>query len=173
MITRRLLSLCLVSLLAGIASCAHRTSPTLTPGHFPADPEGAARRQYEQFLAQLATEPGAVRTRSGLVYRELSPGRGAQPRESDTVTVRYQVKTPDGRIVADSTAHGGSITVALDAVDPCMREAMLLTRAGGVVRFACPLPPPSDVAPGTAPPAPTVLETTLVAIGQRLPPIGH
>jgi FKBP-type peptidyl-prolyl cis-trans isomerase len=138
--------------------------------HFSAGPAA----EYEAFLAQLAAEPGAVRTRSGLVYRDLAPGSGAAPRESDTIAVRFQTKTLGGRVVEDSTAYGGAVTVALDQVAPCMREAVLRMKAGGVSRFACPLPVNTDCARCPADvPAPLAVEATLVGVGQALPAPGH
>jgi len=176
----------LVGLACALAVCgcgAHssRAAETRPAGHFavapatpvPPRPEAvaAARRSYERLRDQIAAEPGAVQTRSGLVYRELSPGGGPAPHESETVTVRYQVKSPDGRIVEDSATHGGTVTVALDAIGPCLREAMLLMHTGGVSRFVCPWP--QEPAGGAGAPAPVVVETTLVAVGQPLPPPGH
>ena len=149
-----------------VAGCTPRsTEPSSphVPAHFSARPDAA----YRQFLDHVAAEPGAVRTRSGMVYRELSPGSGAAPRASDTVTVRYQVKLPDGRVVTDSASHGGAVVLLVDQVQPCMREALLRMRAGGVSRFVC---PPSDDDPNRTP---TAVETTLVAVGQPLPPRGH
>jgi FKBP-type peptidyl-prolyl cis-trans isomerase len=39
----------------------------------------------QAYLDKAAAEPGAVKTASGLVYRELRAGTGASPSASDTV----------------------------------------------------------------------------------------
>lgn len=172
MISYRVTLAFLTMALACLAGCSHRKSESPAaqrPVHFSNRPEA----EYRRFLDRVAGEPGAVRTKSGLVYRELSRGEGAGPRESDTVTVRFQTKTPDGRVIEDSSAYGGAVTVAVDQVQPCMREALLRMRAGGKSRFVCPLPA-SDQTKGSARvPAPLAVEATLVAIGQPLPPPGH
>jgi FKBP-type peptidyl-prolyl cis-trans isomerase FkpA len=157
--------------LAALAGCTSRAPGTATvPGHFGGDPNAA----YARFQAQVAAEPGAVRTSSGLVYRELSPGDGAAPGESETVTVRYRVTTPDGRVIEDSGAYGGAVTVDLEQIQPCMREAVLRMRSGGASRFVCPLPEqPAGERAAATPPAPLAIEVTLVAVGQPLPQPGH
>ncbi len=43
-----------------------------------------------EYLAKAAAEAGAVKTDSGLVYKELTPGTGASPKASDTVKVHYR-----------------------------------------------------------------------------------
>ena len=52
-----------------------------------AEREKTASKAY---LAKCAAEPGAVKTESGLVYRQLRPGTGASPKASDTVKVNYR-----------------------------------------------------------------------------------
>src|SRR5688500_2314102 len=42
------------------------------------------------YLANAAAEVGAVKSESGLVYREVSAGSGASPRATDTVRVHYR-----------------------------------------------------------------------------------
>jgi FKBP-type peptidyl-prolyl cis-trans isomerase FkpA len=42
------------------------------------------------YLGKAAAEPGAVKTASGLIYRELRAGAGASPAATDTVKVNYR-----------------------------------------------------------------------------------
>ena len=42
------------------------------------------------YLGKAAAEPGAIKTESGLIYRELRPGTGASPKATDTVKVHYR-----------------------------------------------------------------------------------
>jgi FKBP-type peptidyl-prolyl cis-trans isomerase FkpA len=48
------------------------------------------------YLAKAAGEPGAVKTPSGLIYREIRPGTGASPKATDTVKVNYRGTLVDG-----------------------------------------------------------------------------
>jgi FKBP-type peptidyl-prolyl cis-trans isomerase FkpA len=48
-------------------------------------------------LAAAAKEAGAVVTSTGLVYRALKEGSGANPRAADTVKVHYKGTFPDGK----------------------------------------------------------------------------
>jgi FKBP-type peptidyl-prolyl cis-trans isomerase FkpA len=57
---------------------------------------GAAGAQADA-LERAARETGAVRTDSGLVYRSLKDGTGAQPGAADTVRVHYRGTFPDGK----------------------------------------------------------------------------
>ena len=47
--------------------------------------------------AAAAKEEGAVLTASGLVYRSLKDGTGANPSASDKVKVHYRGTFPDGK----------------------------------------------------------------------------
>ena len=48
------------------------------------------------YLEKAAAEPGAQKTASGLVYRELRPGTGASPQATDKVKVNYRGTLTDG-----------------------------------------------------------------------------
>src|SRR5580698_1746873 len=59
-----------------------------------APPDAAASKAY---LEKAAAEPGAVKTPSGLVYRELRAGTGTSPAPTDTVRVKYRGTLVDGK----------------------------------------------------------------------------
>ena len=46
-----------------------------------------AKQAAADYLQRAAQEPGAVQTESGLVFRTLTPGTGAQPKATDEVRV--------------------------------------------------------------------------------------
>jgi FKBP-type peptidyl-prolyl cis-trans isomerase len=162
--TRHMMAAC-----AGIGR-GHRVRPI--PGHFGGIDASGARAAYDAFLARAAAEPGAVRTKSGLVYRELEAGRGAAPGATDSVTVRYRVTDPNGTVVEDSAEYGGAVTVRLSNVEPCVREAVRRMRSGGRSRFLCPPPPPGREE-ATEQRVPVAVEATLLAVGQTPLPHGH
>ena len=49
------------------------------------------------YLDKAAAEPGARKTASGLIYRELKAGTGASPKATDTVKVHYRGTLTDGK----------------------------------------------------------------------------
>jgi FKBP-type peptidyl-prolyl cis-trans isomerase len=157
-----------------VAACTPRSSePVAVAGHFGVDAGAQERADFERVLARAAAEPGAVQTRSGMVYRELVAGRGAAPSGNDTVTLRYQVKTESGEAVADSSSSRAAVTVVLDQIGDCEREALERMRAGGTSRFVCPLPRPRDVRGNASRRAPLFIEVTLIDVGLPLPAPGH
>jgi FKBP-type peptidyl-prolyl cis-trans isomerase FkpA len=48
-------------------------------------------------VEQAAAEKGAVKTPSGMVYRALTEGSGASPKETDVVRVHYKGTLSDGK----------------------------------------------------------------------------
>src|ERR1035441_7760421 len=48
------------------------------------------------YLTKAAAEPGAIKTESGLVYRELTAGTGDFPKATDTVKVHYRGTLTNG-----------------------------------------------------------------------------
>ncbi len=50
------------------------------------------------FLDKAAQEPGAFRTDSGLIYRELRLGTGLSPLSTDTVQVHYRGMLINGKV---------------------------------------------------------------------------
>ena len=76
-----------------------------------------------------------VTTVSGLRFRELEPGAGRSPLPGDAVLVSYEGRLADGTIF-DSSAE--PVGMAVDAVVPGFREALLRMRKGGRYRFWIP-----------------------------------
>lgn len=115
---------------------------------------GAAQRDAAAtaaFLAKAASAPGAVKTPSGLVFRELSSGSGASPKPSDRVRVAYTGTLHDGTVFDSTAAQGRPASFALDGVIACWREALPRMRVGGKAEVTC----PAELAYGAkgAPPA--------------------
>jgi FKBP-type peptidyl-prolyl cis-trans isomerase FkpA len=135
-------------------------------------PEGSQLR-YQAALAQELAEPGAVRTRSGLVYRDLAVGDGATPQASQTVTLRFRAFAPDGALLRDSAAEYGRDVIVVPAeLADCEREVLASLRAHGTRRFLCPPPDAEDDTAGRVR-EPRFVEVTLVEIGAPLPVKGH
>jgi FKBP-type peptidyl-prolyl cis-trans isomerase FkpA len=96
------------------------------------------------FLAKVAAEPGCVKTDTGLIYKELTPGSGASPVATDTVKVNYRGTFPDGREFDSSYSRNQPAEFALNAVIRCWTEGVQKMKVGGKSRLVC----PSDIAYG-------------------------
>jgi FKBP-type peptidyl-prolyl cis-trans isomerase FkpA len=106
-----------------------------------------AKREKEPsdaYLASAAREPGAIRTASGLIYKELTPGTGASPTASDTVKVHYRGTLIDGTEFDSSYKRNEPAEFPLSGVIPGWTEGVQLMKVGGKSRLIC----PSDLAYG-------------------------
>lgn len=122
------------------------------------------------YLEQAAAAEGAVRTESGLIYTELTPGTGASPTASDTVTVHYRGTLQDGTQFDSSIDRGQPATFPLGGVIGCWTEGVQKMKVGGKSRLVC----PSDIAYGDQGRPPTipggavlVFEVELLSIGEQ------
>ncbi len=100
--------------------------------------EKTASRTY---IEKAATEPGAIKTESGLVYREVRPGSGPMPKATDTVSVNYRGTLINGTEFDSSNAP---VQFALNRVIPCWTEGLQKMKVGGKAVLVC----PSDLAYG-------------------------
>ena len=92
----------------------------------------------EEFLAKAATEPGAIKTDSGLIYQEITPGTGASPKPSDTVKVNYRGTLIDGTEFDSSYKRNQPASFPLSGVVPCWTEGLQRMKTGGKARLVCP-----------------------------------
>jgi FKBP-type peptidyl-prolyl cis-trans isomerase FkpA len=89
-------------------------------------------------LARAAAEPGAVVTASGLVYRELTAGKGASPAAADTVRVHYRGTLVDGTEFDSSLKRGQPASFPLNRVIKCWTEGVQRMKVGGKAKLTCP-----------------------------------
>jgi len=90
------------------------------------------------YLARVAAETGAVKTDSGLVYRELSAGTGASPTAADVVRVHYRGTLISGVEFDSSYTRKEPAEFALDGVIGCWTEGLQKMKVGGKARLVCP-----------------------------------
>jgi FKBP-type peptidyl-prolyl cis-trans isomerase FkpA len=121
------------------------------------------------FLEKAAAEPGAKKTSSGLIYKEITPGTGPTPKESDKVKVHYKGTLSDGTEFDSSYKRNEPATFPLKGVIKCWTEGLQLMKVGGKSKLVC----PSDIAYGNSgrpplikPGAPLVFEVELLEIVQ-------
>ncbi len=119
------------------------------------------------YLEKAATTPGAVRTDSGLIYRELRPGSGPSPRATDTVKVNYRGTLVDGSVFDSSYDRHEPAEFALNGVIHCWTEGVQRMKTGGKAMLVC----PSDLAygddgrPGIPGGATLIFEIELLQVG--------
>ena len=97
-----------------------------------------------EYVARAAAETGAVKSASGLVYREVAAGAGESPKASDTVKVHYRGTLTDGTEFDSSYARNEPAEFLLQGVIPCWTEGVQKMKVGGKARLVC----PSDLAYG-------------------------
>jgi FKBP-type peptidyl-prolyl cis-trans isomerase len=127
----------------------------------------AEKKEAQGFLDKMAKEKGAAKTDTGLIFFELAPGSGANPKATDTVKVHYHGTLRDGTVFDSSKERGTPATFPLNRVIPCWTEAVQKMKVGGKAKIVC----PSAIAYGDrgAPPkikpgAPLVFEVELIGI---------
>ncbi|HWE52349.1 MAG TPA: FKBP-type peptidyl-prolyl cis-trans isomerase [Bryobacteraceae bacterium] len=148
----------LIAVCLSLFACSKSETPA-------AAPDASASKAY---LDKAAAEPGAVRTASGLVYRDLEPGTGNSPGPTDTVTVNYKGTLIDGTEFDSSYKRHEPTSFPLNRVIPCWTEGVQKMKVGGKARLVC----PSAIAYGEAgsPPvipggATLIFEIELLKIG--------
>lgn len=97
-----------------------------------------ARLQGEELLAKAASEADAVRTDSGIVFRSINAGTGANPTATDTVRVHYVGTLADGTVFDSSRERGEPAEFALNQVIPCWTEGVQRMKVGETAKLVCP-----------------------------------
>ncbi|RYE82703.1 MAG: FKBP-type peptidyl-prolyl cis-trans isomerase [Myxococcales bacterium] len=123
-----------------------------------------------------AAPASAKKTKSGLAYRVLKPGKGKDaPKATDTVSVHYTGWTPDGKMFDSSVVRGEPTSFPLNRVIPGWTEGVQLLTVGDKARFWI----PADLAYGDkpkrpgAPAGPLVFDIELLEIKPASAPPGH
>jgi FKBP-type peptidyl-prolyl cis-trans isomerase FkpA len=90
------------------------------------------------YLTKAAAEPGAIKTDSGLIYRELRAGTGASPKATDSVKVNYRGTLVDGTEFDSSYSRNEPAQFSLGGVIPCWTEGVQKMKVGGKASLVCP-----------------------------------
>lgn len=134
------------------------------------------KAKAKTFLEKAATEKGAKKTASGLIYTEIKAGTGAQPKPTDVVKVNYVGKLIDGKEFDSSIKRGQPAELPLGQILPCWTEGVTMMKVGGKAKLVC----PSEIAYGDRgrPPiipggATLIFEVELLDVkaGQAAPPM--
>lgn len=104
----------------------------------------AEKARGKAFAETAAKEEGAVTLPSGLVYRTLKPGTGANPKATDIVKVHYTGTFVDGKEFDSSVKRGQPVEFPLGGVIPCWTEGVQRMKVGEKAKLVC----PSEIAYG-------------------------
>lgn len=96
------------------------------------------------FLEKAAKEAGVKKTASGLIYKEIKAGTGAQAKATDLVKVHYVGTLIDGKEFDSSVKRGQPAELPLSQVFPCWTEGVSMMKVGGKSKLIC----PSEIAYG-------------------------
>jgi FKBP-type peptidyl-prolyl cis-trans isomerase FkpA len=96
------------------------------------------------YLTKAAVEPGAVKSDSGLIYKEMRAGTGASPKDTDTVKVNYRGTLTNGTEFDSSYKRNEPAEFPLNGVIRCWTEGVQKMKVGGKAHLVC----PSDLAYG-------------------------
>lgn len=90
------------------------------------------------YLTKAATEAGATKLPSGIVYKTTTEGTGATPVAADTVKVHYEGRFTDGKVFDSSIERGEPAEFPLEGVIGCWTEGVQQMKVGGKATLVCP-----------------------------------
>src|SRR5205809_4311273 len=91
-----------------------------------------------KFLEENKKKEGVKTTASGLQYKAIKEGTGAQPKGNDTVTVNYRGTLIDGAEFDSSYKRGQPATFPLNGVIKGWTEGLQLMKTGAKYQFFIP-----------------------------------
>lgn len=102
--------------------------------------EGGEKNKAEgaKFLEENKKKEGVKTTASGLQYKVLKEGNGAQPKKTDTVTVNYRGTLINGTEFDSSYKRGQPATFPINGVIPGWTEALQLMKVGSKYQLFIP-----------------------------------
>jgi len=112
----------------------------------------AEKKKSEEFMAEAAKQPGAVKDAAGFIYQPLKPGTGETPKPTDTVKVHYTGSLVDGTVFDSSVQRGQPAEFPLNGVIPCWSQGLQKMKVGEKGKLIC----PSDLAYGDQGRAPKI-----------------
>ena len=106
-----------------------------------------AREEGKLFLTSNLKKEGVKETPSGLQYKVVQEGSGANPKATDTVNVHYHGTLINGNVFDSSVQRGEPISFPLNQVIQGWTEGLQLMNVGSKFTFYI----PADLAYGDSP----------------------
>lgn len=164
--------LLLLALPIALVACSSSPAPEASadkaaPGASVA-PTPAPAPAADPYLDKAAAEPGAVRTASGLIYKDIKKGTGPSPKATDMVTVNYRGTLTNGTEFDSSYKGNMPASFPLNMVIPCWTEGVQMMKVGGKAQLVC----PAAIAYGPASPSPLIPPNSTLVFEVELLRIG-
>lgn len=140
------------ALLAGLKDALSGKTPALTENELKETMEAWSKQMEDKqkvageknaadatkFLAENKKKDGVKTTASGLQYKVMKDGAGAQPKETDTVTVNYRGTLINGTEFDSSYKRGQPATFPVNGVIKGWTEALQLMKPGSKYQLFIP-----------------------------------
>jgi FKBP-type peptidyl-prolyl cis-trans isomerase FklB len=140
------------ALLAGVKDALSGKTPALTENELKDTMEAWSKQMEDKqkvageknaadatkFLAENKKKDGVKTTASGLQYKAVKEGTGAQPKETDTVTVNYRGTLINGTEFDSSYKRGEPATFPVNGVIKGWTEALQLMKTGAKYQLCIP-----------------------------------
>lgn len=121
----------------------------------------------KKFLEENKKKDGVKTTASGLQYKVIKEGTGAQPKESDTVTVNYRGTLINGTEFDSSYKRGQPATFPVNGVIKGWTEALQIMKGGSKYQLFVPADlayGPRAMGPDIAPSSTLIFEVELLEV---------
>ncbi|MFX3675859.1 MAG: FKBP-type peptidyl-prolyl cis-trans isomerase [bacterium] len=121
-----------------------------------------------EFLENFLKEEGAQKTESGLAYKIVKAGEGANPKPEDVVKVHYTGTLIDGTVFDSSRESGKELEIPLNRVIKGWTEGLQMIAPGGQIKLVIPAELGyGSAGAGTIPPESTlVFDVELIEVMQ-------
>jgi len=128
----------------------------------------------QKFLSENKTKDGVKTTASGLQYKVMKEGNGAQPKATDTVTVNYRGTLTDGTEFDSSYKRNQPASFPVGGVIKGWTEALQLMKAGAKYQLFIPpdLAYSKEGRPGIPPNSVLIFEVELMDVKAAAQPFG-
>lgn len=96
------------------------------------------KKTGQGYVDSFVAKEGATKTESGLAFKVIQEGTGANPKAEDTVRVHYHGTLIDGTVFDSSVERGQPVNFPLNRVIPGWTEGLQKVKAGGKIKLVIP-----------------------------------